>query len=68
MQTREQRIERNIINRLGFRPEPTALAILVHITKLAIDREREHPGDGWRYALAAWNDAQGVAADDAPVC
>ena len=69
MQTREQRIERNIINRLGFRPEPTALAILVHITKLAIDREREHPGDGWRYALADWTEAQtAAAADDATVC
>ena len=68
MMNREQRIERNIINRLGFRLEPTTLAILVHITKLAIDREREHPGDGWRYALAVWDDAQAVATDDAPVC
>jgi len=69
MQTREQRIERNIIKRLGFRPEPTTLTILVHITELAIDHEREHPGDGWRYALAAWADAQtAAAADDTTVC
>lgn len=66
--TREQRIARNIINRLGFHPEPATLAALVHITKLAIDREREHPGDGWRYALAAWDDALAAAADTPPVC